>query len=101
MDFRNYGVPKTRLDKYLKCRFLVPFNKQHGKRAQTVFKSSRRHLYHSYRSVQKIFSLKNSLLVICKFLRLFVSRFTADDKYSLLNRENLMKPIQMQLSEKL
>ena len=26
--------------------------------------------------------------------------FTADDKYSLLNRDNLRQPIQMQLSQK-
>ena len=35
-----------------------------------------------------------------KILRLFVHTFTADDKYSLLNRDNLIKPIQMQLCQK-
>ena len=40
------------------------------------------------------------LLVICKFLRLFVNFMTADDKYSLLNRDNLIQHIQMQLSKK-
>ena len=34
-----------------------------------------------------------------KILRLFVSTFTADDTYSLLNRDNLTRQIQMQLSE--
>ena len=33
-------------------------------------------------------------------LRLFVNTLTADDKYSLLNRENLTQPIQMQLCNK-
>ena len=33
-------------------------------------------------------------------LRLFVHTFTAYDKYSLLNRDNLKQPIQMQLSQK-
>ena len=33
-------------------------------------------------------------------LRLFVNTFTADDKYSVLNRDNLTQPIQMQLSQK-
>ena len=33
-------------------------------------------------------------------LRLFVNSFTADGKYSVLNRDNLTKPIQMQLSHK-
>ena len=40
------------------------------------------------------------LLVSCKILRLFVNTMTADDKYSLLNRDNLTQPTQMQLSPK-
>ena len=43
---------------------------------------------------------KNSLLVIGKFLRLFVNTLPADEKYYLLNRDNLAEPIQMQLSQK-
>ena len=41
-----------------------------------------------------------SLLVLCKILRLFVNTLTADDKYSLLNRDNLTQPIQILLSQK-
>ena len=41
-----------------------------------------------------------SLLVICKILGLFVKILNAGHKYSLLNRENLKKPIQMELSRK-
>ena len=37
---------------------------------------------------------------MCKILRLFVNTLTADDKYSLFNRDNLMQPIQMELSQK-
>ena len=40
------------------------------------------------------------MLVLCKILRLFVNTFTADDKHSLLNRGNLMQPIQILLSQK-
>ena len=43
---------------------------------------------------------KKSLLVIHKILRLFVNRFTANDKKYLLNRENLAQRIQMQISQK-
>ena len=43
---------------------------------------------------------ENSLLVICKMLRLFINTSTADDKYSLLNGENLTQQIHMQFSEK-
>ena len=38
--------------------------------------------------------------MICKILRLFVNTLTDDDKYSLLNRDNLTLPIHMQLSQK-
>ena len=40
---------------------------------------------------------KNSLLVTCKVLRLFVNTLSADDKYSLLSRDNSMETIQMHL----
>ena len=36
--------------------------------------------------------------MICKILVLFVNTLTADEKYSLINRENLTEPDQMQLS---
>ena len=35
-----------------------------------------------------------------KILTLFVNTLTADDKYSLLSRDNLSQPIQMHLSQK-
>ena len=40
------------------------------------------------------------MLVLCKFLRLFLNTFTHDDKYSLLYRDNLTQPIQILLSHK-
>ena len=80
--------------------FTVPFNKPHGKRAQTLFKYERPHHYHIYSSLWSQLSLKKSLLVICKILRQFVNTFTVDDKYSLLNRDNLVQAIQMQLPGK-
>ena len=38
--------------------------------------------------------------MICKILGLFFNTLTADDKYSLLNRDNLKDPIHTQLSQK-
>ena len=38
--------------------------------------------------------------MIDKILTLFVNTVTADDKYSLLKRDNLTQPSQMQLSKK-
>ena len=38
--------------------------------------------------------------VLCKILRLFVNILTAEGKYSLLDRDNIMQPIQILLSQK-
>ena len=45
-------------------------------------------------------SRKNSLLVICKILRLFLNTLSAVDKFSFPNRDNLTQPIDMHLSQK-
>ena len=84
-----------------KSRFRLPFQKEHGKRVSTLFKSERQHLRHIYCSMGRQFSCKKSLLVICQRLRLFVNTMSAVDKCSLPNRDNLMQPIHMQLSQKL
>ena len=42
-------------------------------------------------------SWKKSVLVIYKFLDLFVNTMTADDKYSFFNKYNLTQPIQIHL----
>ena len=43
---------------------------------------------------------KKYLLVIFKIFRLFITTFSAVDKYSLPNREYLRQPLQVQLSQK-
>ena len=45
-------------------------------------------------------SPKKSVLVRRKALELFVNTLSADDKYSLLNRDNLGQAIRTQLSQK-
>ena len=40
------------------------------------------------------------MLVLCKFLRLFVKTLTDDEKYCLPYRDNLTQPIQILLSQK-
>ena len=84
-----------------KSRFRLPFQKEHGKRVSTLFKSEREHLHHNYCSTGRQFTGKKSLLVLWKSLRLFVNTTSAVGKCSLPNRDNLMQPIHMQLSEKL
>ena len=84
-----------------KSRFRLPFQKEHGKRISTLFKFEQQNLDHIYWSARRQFSSKKSLLVISKSLRLFVNTMSAVDKCSLLNKDNLMQPIHMQLSQKL
>ena len=83
-----------------KSCFRGPFDKQHGKRAQALLKSASQHHYHIHRSLLNKLSWKKSLLLTCKILGLLVNTLAADEKYPVLNRDNLTIPIQMQLSQK-
>ena len=84
-----------------KSRFRLPLKKEDGKRVSTMFKSQRQHMRHIYYSKGRQLSCKKSLLYICQRLRLFVNTMSTVGKCSLPNRENLMQPIHMQLSQKL
>ena len=81
-------------------RFRWQYENQDGKPAQTLLKLERQHLYHIYWSMWNQLTYKKSHLVICKIFRLFVNTLTADDKFSLLNTDNSVQPIQMLLSQK-
>ena len=85
----------------IKSCFRLPFQKEGSKRVSTLFNFERQNLYHIYWSTRRQFSCKNSLLVICKSLRLFVNTISAVDKCSLPSTDNIMQPIHMQLSQKL
>ena len=83
-----------------KSNLRVPFHKLHNKWVQTLLQYEGWPFYHIHWSLWMQFSRRKSLLVICKILRLFVNTLTGDDKYSLVNRDNLRQPIQMQLHQK-
>ena len=83
-----------------KTYFWGPLEKHNGKRAQTILKSEWQCPYTIYRSSQRQLRRERSLLPIWKILRVVVNTFTANGKYSLLNRDNLMQPIHMQLYQK-
>ena len=83
-----------------KSRFKGSFEKQHGKRAQTLLKGAWQYLYHIYWSLWRKWTCKKSVLVTWKISSLFPNTLSFDSKYSLLNRGNLTQPIQMQLSQK-
>ena len=83
-----------------KSPFRRLFDKQYGKRAQTLLKSAQQQLYHIYWWLWKHLKWKKSLLLIRKISGLFVNTLTADNKYSLFNKDNLTQLIQMQVSKK-
>ena len=83
-----------------KSSFKGSFGKQHGKRDQTLLKFAWQHLYRIYWSLWRILTCKKSLLMTYKISRLVPNTLSAYDKYSLLNRDNLTQPIQMQVSRK-
>ena len=70
-------------------RLRGPFDKQHGKRAQALLKSASQHLYHIHWSLARKLCSKKSLLLTCQILGLLVNTLAADEKYPVLNRDNL------------
>ena len=83
-----------------KSHFREPFDKQHGKGAQALFKSESHHLYNIHWSLLRQLSCKKSLLLTCQILGLLVNTMAADGNYLVLNRDNLTIPIQMQWFQK-
>ena len=99
--FPKLRSPKNKVRSMsIKSRFKGSFKKQHGKCAQTLLKFAWQNLYHIYWSLWRQLTFKKSLLVTCKISRLFPNTLSADGNNSLLNRDNLMRLIQMQLSRK-
>ena len=82
-----------------KSRFRAPFEKKRGKRVQARFKSTSHRLYHIHRPLSSQLSWKKSPLLTCQILGLLVNTLAVDEKYPVLNRDNLTIPIQMQLSQ--
>ena len=83
-----------------KFRFREPFDKQHGKCAQTHGKSASQDIYHTHWSMLSQLSWKKSLLLTCQILGLLVSTLAADETYPVLNRNNFAIPIHKQLWQK-
>ena len=83
-----------------KSRFRGAFDIQHGKRAQELLKFTSDTLYNIQRSAPRKLSRKKSVLLTCKILGLLLNTLATDEKYPVLNRDNLRIPIQMILSKK-
>ena len=82
------------------CRFRGPLDKQHGKPPQARLKSPSQHLYDIHWVLLSQLRRKRSLLLTYKILVLFVNTLAPNGRYPVLNRDNLVIPIQMQLFQK-
>ena len=65
-----------------------------------MLKSASQRLYHIHWLLTTTLWSKKSLLSTCQILGPLLNTLAADEKYPLLNRDNLTIPIQMHLSEK-
>ena len=83
-----------------KSLFRGPFDKQYGKPAELRSKSAWQHLYQIYWSLLSQLSWKKCLFFTYQILGLLANTFAADEKYPVLNRDNLTIRIQMQLCQK-
>ena len=83
-----------------KSRFRGCFDKQYGKSAQTLLKSTSQHHYHIHWLLARKLYTKKSLLLISQVFGLLVKRLATVEQHPVPNGDNLVKPIQMQLSQK-
>ena len=93
-----YVLRKAWLCKCLKVLFsedLLTSNMLNGAKHCLNLHSSTFNIFTDQYSILTTFSWEKYFLVISKILGQFDCTLTADDKYSLVNRDNLMQPIQM------
>ena len=91
--FPKLQTAKNMVSKMSKKTSFRSFENHHGNWSKILFKYEGQHLYNLYWSLWRQLTNK-------KFLVLFINTLTADDNYSLLNKDNLTQPIKMQFSKK-
>ena len=79
------------------CRFKTSFTSQHVKGSQTLEKSPWEHFYQIFAALWGEMIWKLAALLKLKIIGVFFNILTADDKYPLLDCENLRFPILMRL----
>ena len=80
--------------------FRTLFLSQRVNGSQTLLKSARYCFYLIVKGILDKLSWKKLVLVRSEILGLFVETLAVDDKYSYANKENFLRQIQMQLSQK-
>ena len=82
----------------IQLRLKTSFDSQHVKRFQTLWKSWWEHFYHIFPSLWGGIIWKTSPWLKFGIIGLFVKTWTVDYKYPVPDCENLLFPIQIQLS---
>ena len=88
------------------CRIRTPLNKQHLKYVRKLVKSASWHTYHIHGPLASKLCSKKSPFLTWQILGLLVNTLAGNEKYHVLNRDNLRIPIKIkipiniQLSEK-
>ena len=82
----------------IQCRLKTPFDSQHIERFQTQVKSSWEHFYHIFSQLWGEMIWKISPSLKFEIIGLFVNIWAANYKYPVPHCENLLFPIQIQLS---
>ena len=81
-----------------KPHFRTSFDSQHVKGSQTIVKSSWEHFYHIFPSPWGGMIWNISPLLKFQMIGVFVNTWTADYNYPVPDCQNLLFPVQMQLS---
>ena len=101
-SLKNFEIIDSEIRVFLKVwkvLFRTIFHSQRACGCKKLLKSARHHFYAIASSSWDRYKWKTSLLITSKILGLFAYTLTADDMYSLHNRENFWQPIQLQLSK--
>ena len=99
--FQNFQTVKYVIKQMSKKpQFTTHFDSQHAKASQTLLKSATQHWYHLFPLLLGKLNWEIYLFLTSEILDLFVNTLSADDRYSLHNKKNLPRPVQIQLSQK-
>ena len=98
--FAKLRTQKTWLDNCLKKVFLEEPSRNNMVNGPKHFPNLNDSAFSIFIDHSKGLRWEKLLIVICKILRLFGNIFTANEKHSILYRENLMQPIHMQWFQK-
>ena len=107
MSLIGYFFPKFQTAKYVAMQmsiescFSTPQDSHHVEGSLTLLQPAPQQFDHLFSSLWENFCCKKYFLVISEILRPIANSLTPNEMYPPDNRENLLQPIQMKLSQRL